>query len=90
MSWSSSTRLVDKVIMFHGGMSYSDTIFIDIQSQPAGFFFFFFPSPRLNYVQFPGAGFEVDMQDSLKVITSGANEWRQAGLLRSSGSWFWL
>lgn len=66
-------------------MSYSVTIFIDIQSQPAGELFF--PPPqRLSYAQLPGAGFEVDMQDSSKVIMSGAHEWKPAVFLRSPGS----
>lgn len=37
-------------------------------------------------MQLPGAGFEVDMQDSSKVIMLGADEWRQAVFLCSPGS----
>lgn len=55
-------------MVLHRSTSRSDTIFIHVQSQPAREHFFFLPSPE----QLPDAGFEVDMQDSWKVITLGA------------------
>lgn len=56
------------MLVLHRSTSRSDTIFIDKQSQPAREHFFPLPSPE----QLPGAGFGVDMQDSSKVIMSGA------------------